>query len=100
MNERLFSCYCEEYFGNDDLRSKWKQYFIIMYLLHPDHKWTRDEMLTRFKKIIEIHNDDCSKVFTQKIKELRSTEGYQQFFNELHKFYRKRGDRYMEIYSR
>lgn len=94
-NEQLFKWYCEEYFGNDDLRYNWKRFVTIMYVLHPNHEWTHEELITRFKKAVETLKGDCTKILVAKIKSLDTSK----FHAKLNEYFSHQSNRYFYIYG-
>lgn len=105
MGNNFFSAYYEIFCGNDFLKSDWRSYLAIVYILNNGNvkNFNRQRSLEKFNKFISC--GEYTKKMERKLAAIiRSREGvefdlYSKFVRERESYLDAQGDRYKYIYA-
>ena len=105
MENNFFSAYYQEFHGNDFLKSDWRSYLAIVYILNNGNvkNFNRQRSLEKFNTFIS--NAEYAKKVERKLAAIiRSREGvefdlYSKFANERDTYLDAQDDIYRYIYS-
>ena len=105
MENNFFSAYYEAFCGNDFLKSDWRSYLAIVYILNNGNvkNFNRQRSLEKFNKFISC-GEYTKKVERKLASIIRSRKGaefdlYSKFVNERESYLDAQGDKYRYIYS-
>lgn len=105
MENNFFSAYYETFCGNDFLKSDWRSYLAIVYILNDGNvkNFNRQRSLEKFNKFISCA--EYAKKLERKLASIiRSREGiefdlYSKFVSERESYLDAQGDKYRYVYS-
>lgn len=105
MENNFFSAYYETFCGNDFLKSDWRSYVTIVYILNNGDvkNFNRQRSLEKFNTFLNNH-EYTKKVERKLASIIRSREGvefdlYSKFVHERESYLDAQGDKYRYIYS-
>ena len=105
MENNFFSAYYETFCGNDFLKSDWRSYLAIVYILNNGDvkNFNRQRSLEKFNTF--LNNPEYTKKLERKLASMiRSRNGiefdlYSKFVNERESYLDAQGDKYRYVYA-